>query len=212
MKIKNAILITMLMFFVGESNAFWPWIHTGKITRPVLEQEGFESEAIWYIGTANSLVDIHQFSPQLHADDNMLGDASFELRERRKSVIEKLKACDGDAAREHFGQALHTVQDIYSHSNAVDDGLEGLLSGDLILNHLSNSTADCIPILLGVIRSFNSSELVTGYFGGQPDDVPFQTCTHTILNKDGFPSNDGLPHFEAVQAAKAGTLNYLNLI
>jgi hypothetical protein len=125
-KIFYMILIMSSVIY-QQAIAFSVHTHEHTISAHVLEIEGFSSVALFEVNQANANVDLHQFEPTFHADNDLLGGASFRLRTKRNDVVNSLLACEGDIARQHLGQAFHTLQDIYSHSNAIDDNLIPLL-------------------------------------------------------------------------------------
>src|SRR5262249_48329879 len=53
------------------------------------------------------------------ADNTMLAAPSTRLRTKRTQIGNALNACNRRGALSLLGEALHTTQDIYSHSNSI---------------------------------------------------------------------------------------------
>lgn len=180
-----------------------------QITREVLQGQGFDEDSAEVVADANGGTDLSEASSDAaHADNNMLAPASQRLIQKRTDVGNSLNACRRVEALKAFGQALHTVQDIYSHSNSVDNGhaIPDLLS-------LSNGTAPCS------LPGFAPGGLVTGYFnltgfftGNQCRSMPAGMCCHRDLNKDEPEANNGARHGAALDAARGATGTYLQLV
>ncbi|MEO6195810.1 MAG: hypothetical protein ABIS20_22550 [Thermoanaerobaculia bacterium] len=188
--------------------AFERGIHS-DITTNILESMGFDADSASLAAGANSETDIFEFyNSSAHADNNQLAGASERLRNKRREVGESLNICRRGQALKRFGQALHTVQDIYSHSNSIDNGI-GIPD---ILN-MANGTAPC------ALPDFAPTGLVTGYFsslgfitGNQCRFMGPNLCCHYDLNKDSPTKPNGARHPAARAAAEAATSNYLNLV
>jgi len=87
----------------------------------------FQPKAIVEIRTANSKSDsvLGDFwNPEVHFDNEALPACSTRLINLREGVVKALvvgdAAPDGVEARKLLGQALHTLQDFYAHSNWVE--------------------------------------------------------------------------------------------
>jgi hypothetical protein len=138
---KKVLVVPLGLALLGASAvafAFERDIHSA-ITTGVLEGKGFDADSASLAAEANSQTDIFEFySSSAHADNNQLGGASERLRSKRREIGEALNICRRSQALERFGQALHTVQDIYSHSNSIDNGI-----GIPDILSMTNGTAAC---------------------------------------------------------------------
>ena len=95
---------------------------------------GFTEEALEEIADENEAVDSRfsgsaaLFAPERHFTNETFAASTGRLVTLRQEVIDKALAGDGTAARKALGQALHTVQDFYSHSNWVESGNPSIVS------------------------------------------------------------------------------------
>lgn len=83
----------------------------------------FTQSAIDEVRTANGLVDYLGFLfSKFHFDDEEFPDASQRIIDKLEETVQALKEDppDGEDARDALGEALHTVQDFYSHSSWVE--------------------------------------------------------------------------------------------
>ena len=215
-----AVLAAANLLVLGlPLQAFDPGIHETTITESVLTGRGFDADSADEVGDSNFWTDTFEASSaDAHADNNQLGPASTRLRSKMRTIRDSLAACERRDALDALGEALHTVQDVYSHSNSVDNGI----AIPDILN-MSNGTARCDPA-----ANFAPGGLVTGYFSvsgflagliarppnprGQCIGKPANDCCHFDLNKDNSGKPNGGRHGAAVDAAKAATGNYLDLV
>ncbi len=94
------------------------------------QRVAFSQEAIEEIVAANLATDYvwYQAAPAYHFDDEELGASSQRLVSLRQEVVAELLApCPpGLRARLRLGEALHTLQDFYAHSNWVELGNAGI--------------------------------------------------------------------------------------
>lgn len=145
------------------------------------------------IADANAEVDMDTFHSAKHFDgENFVGGQAFITETCLPRVHFALDNGDADAARRAFGQALHTVQDFYSHSNWVELGnatantqlgRPGMVIGNTA-GALETTCQACIDPQLPVecpdcTNNLVTTKLTSGYFGGE--DVvkpgPFK-CSH----------------------------------
>lgn len=184
------------------------------LTEALLRGEGFDEDSADEVGDSNYWTDV--FEPHVsaaHADNNQLGAASQRLVDKRTAIGDALNACRRRDALDALGEALHTVQDIFSHSNAVDNG------HPVDLLHLVDGSASCNPA-----TNFAPGGLVTGYFDltgflltwpfpqGQCFFKPDNWCCHLDLNKDSPDERNGGRHGEALRRAGVASKEYLDLV
>jgi hypothetical protein len=212
------VLIVQLVFVAGTFplQAFDPGIHE-TVSEDVLRDRGFDADSADEVGDSNYYTDTFEPSnAAAHADANQLGAASARLRAKRTTIGDSLNSCKRRDALDALGEALHTVQDTYSHSNAVDNGIA---IPDLL--GMVNGTAACSP------PNFAPGGLVTGYFSvsgylrglipprnprGQCSSTPANACCHYDLNKDNTGAQNGTRHGAALAAAATATGTYLDLV
>lgn len=202
-------LVFLLSLVVSSpSFAFKMGIHD-TITRDELTNSGFDEDTADEVADSNYWTDL--FEPDnaaAHADNNQLGAASGRLIEKRDLIGDSLAACKRRDALDAFGEALHTVQDVFSHSNSVDNNhaVPDLLG-------MSDGTAVC-----DAANNFAPGGLVTGYFNltgylnplqTQCSGMPSGWCCHRDLNKDDAGEPNGARHPAAVTAARGATQQYL---
>lgn len=198
-------------------HAFDPSIHE-TVSETVLAGRGFDADSADEVGDSNYYTDTAEPSNAgAHADANQLGAASTRLRAKRTTISDSLNQCKRRDALDALGEALHTVQDTYSHSNAVDNNIA---IPDLL--GMVNGTAACNPA-----TNFAPGGLVTGYFSvsgyinglipprdprGQCSTTPANSCCHYDLNKDNTGAQNGARHGAARAAAATATGTYLDLV
>lgn len=161
-------------------------------------------EEVW---KANAEVDHNQVDGFWHFDGE-----SFVTGKRRVSglmagVIRSLQAEDAAGARQQLGQALHTIQDFYSHTNFIESGNRGayraIWSGDVpfgVLAAPQDVTCEPCELVHDPISGTDSldcstnivtSKLTSGYYGGENEVAPHnQKCRHGGLFDNG-PGPDG---------------------
>ncbi len=159
---KKIILITLVILpftIVKPSFAFEPLYHR-IITTDALDQDGFDNQSIITVYDRNTWVDIDDPGvDEAHGDNDELADTSTRLRNFRGEIINDLASCKRDSALLKLGEALHTVQDIYSHTNAVDNNLLFEIQGENMLN-MQDGTSVCS----GEDGVFKPTGLVSGHF------------------------------------------------
>jgi hypothetical protein len=192
-------------------------------------------KAINGIAAANSNVDDdYGAESAAHFDaENFAGAQVFILR-RYWTLRAALESSNADGARVALGEALHTIQDFYSHSNWLEMGnanphpvvgRAGSVSGGA-----SRDEPTCQDCELGVLCNDCGENLITvkltsGYFGGQDREKPGdQKCSHggpfdsTVfpfgfgINKDSIDCNispHGYLHDAAAEVAKEATKRFI---
>ena len=157
-------------------------------------------KAIEQIAEANAAVDEDQFLSAKHFDaENFPGGQNFVLA-NRKLVVSTIQQDSAGSARFYLGQALHTIQDFYSHSNWVELG-NGSPQGQLgVVGAAIGGTApptlgtcvNCIPTFPGLCPDCSGNlvtgMLTSGYYGGEDRTKPSSLkCSHGGL-KDSSSS------------------------
>ena len=98
-----------------------------------LDQEFFSTsrltksmkKAIEEIWEANAAVDEDQDHSAKHFDGENFNGGKARVVDLEQAVVSALQAENGAGARMSLGQALHTIQDFYAHSNYVEAGNSG---------------------------------------------------------------------------------------
>jgi len=201
-----ALLQIAALLWAPNAWAFKQGYHE-QITEAILLGRGFDADSADEAGDSNYWTDVFEStSDAAHGDNNQLGAASARMRQKRTEIGDALNRCERRSALDRLGEALHTVQDVYSHSNSIDNGfpIPDPLS-------LANGTANC------ALPNFAPGGLISGYFsvGGfmtfnQCRGIPANMCCHRDLNKDAPGENNGARHTPALNAARGGTQTYLD--
>jgi hypothetical protein len=188
--------------------------------------------AIEQIANENAKVDDEcslRLSCQVHAENHFDGESFPEGQQRiiqlEKALISAMSTNSTDSARQSLGQALHTLQDFYSHSNWIENN-NGTPNPDLYNDDPAKKLtrlADNVPTCL--VSELTTTGLTSGYFSGlnyaenRPKPNPAK-CSHggpfdystplnlrsvAGINKDSSSSAFS-PHFDQhVTAAKVAT-------
>lgn len=249
MHFYRACVLALLVATSPPAQCFLPaasGIGHGKITRdgiaPIAEtiqssQRRFTEAAIAEIVIANIEEDKIQ-SPERHFDGDKFRVSSGRLVVLKEEILKTLGEGDGSDARELLGQALHPLQDYYSHTSHIDAG--GPFS-TIVNPSLGVETFGHTPDPNGTCSNFfvfggpSTSAQTSGYYAidgifplpGQTYSAcsaPDNKCSHGNslaagplfpcgLNKDSEARPN---HVLAVQLATASTTEYvlqvLNLI
>jgi hypothetical protein len=132
------LLLLLSTIQVPKASAFGSVEHE-TITKEVLKKFGFSSDTIEKVAGANldqdSIVCYGPLCPGIsntevpdYHGDRLSGETSLQAFNRLRNFISKAKSwvknnltnCDVEKAWIALGQALHALQDFYSHSNFVD--------------------------------------------------------------------------------------------
>lgn len=156
------------------------------------EKRTFSPDALHEIQSSVVFVDnviVGEFGDAVaHCDDETLPECFQRVIDKREKVLNLLKrgTPDGKQARKVLGQALHTIQDFYSHSNWVHN--PGPNKGDINRDFgvtgpkktLGTDRATCIEggLFEGnhVLTGDGITEITTGYF--RKGGVPANKCNH----------------------------------
>jgi len=182
----------------------------------------FTSEAIQEIAAADDEVDagVGFLEPVPHCDDEELIACSSRVLNLRAQIVAAVSDPanrDVAAARQLLGQALHTVQDFYAHSNWVNNPGPSNTSinpdlGVAVIPQLREDQQTCVDDVTndGVLTAFGLTDITTGYFGTTPPGK----CAHGVIPGAGINKDyPGRPFYEeAFQLAIAATTAYANLI
>ncbi len=194
-------------------------------------------KAIEQIADANAEVDQDQFTSAKHVDGESFPEGQTRLTSLRQGVVNALATNDATGARSSLGQALHTIQDFYSHSNWIELGNgaphPALGRGGAIARLAANvptcraCTGGLPPVLCpDCSANLLTGSLTSGYYSGEDRVKPnAQKCSHggffdgsstgffgEGINKDSidceFSPHNGL-HGAAASVAKDATKQFI---
>ncbi|SEN08569.1 Heterokaryon incompatibility protein Het-C [Stigmatella aurantiaca] len=138
------------------------------------------------VSKANAEVDDDQTNGFKHFDGESFTAGKQRLVTLFEGVRESLRAEDATAARRQLGQALHTLQDFYSHSNWIESGRSGALpslwrSGEALPPPAAADAPTCKAcewvllsdgsLLVDCGDNLLTPLLTTGFYGGE-NEVP----------------------------------------
>jgi von Willebrand factor A domain-containing protein 7 len=182
--------------------------------------------AIKEIVTANGYTDKWEvFSSSAHFDDEDFSGGQKRLAQKIADIIASLNAGKISKAREALGQALHAVQDFYSHSNWVETraGIyEDLGRGGPLTVASGPTCLDC-PDDSGCENNLILPvQWTSGYFSAVFSKKPTGKCSHGGskdrtsgahplggINKDTSNSPHGALHHSAAAAAVLASKRFL---
>ncbi|EPS45364.1 hypothetical protein H072_615 [Dactylellina haptotyla CBS 200.50] len=152
------------------------------------------NNAIDEIATANGMVDNDQTDGALHFDGESFTQAQERLLDLANQTIRFTKEEQYHTARSTIGQALHTLQDFYSHSNWIElllaQGVDlvphpGVGVSGAMLYPLSSNISTCNQCnYMGECGhchdNLETGSLTSGYYSGQPNYKKPQAgkCSH----------------------------------
>jgi hypothetical protein len=161
------------------------------------------------------------FHPERHFTNESFAASSARLKNLKSQIVANVKADppDGDEARKLLGQALHTLQDFYAHSNWVELGNSGI-NTDLGRNEMTDpaATLQACPTDSGTLGPNGGGGLTSAYYLGAAGCGPLPhpgKCYHGVrfncggINKDE-PGRAG--HGAAVSVATAATKDYVEQV
>jgi hypothetical protein len=150
----------------------------------------FTDKAIEEVMTANQNTDecvSCQFHSEYHFDGENFSGGSQRLVDLKNAILADLsgRSPNGAKARQHLGQALHTLQDFFAHSTRVENGLSGLdaLLGASAFSGVGKTIATCLGADPGTLAP-GFAGLTSGYF---PLPSP---CNGSILANKCRHGND----------------------
>lgn len=199
---------------------------TATFSERALEQISDANEAVDDITSGSAAL----FSPERHFTNETFQKSTQRLIDLREEVLELVRrdVPDGNTARIRLGQALHTVQDFYSHSNWVELGNTGINSvfGTSTLANPAGTLQPCSddPMTLDSGGGGgNSSAYYLGILGCNTAQLPAGKCFHgnytascVGINKDldaAGAEDEGVAqspfHDQAAAVAKDATRAYV---
>lgn len=139
----------------------------------------FSERALDQVSRANNAMDGRSnwalSDPEKHFTNERFADSSSRLMNLKSEIIANLKAAtpNGDQARTLLGNALHAVQDFYSHANWVELGNSGINTalGRSVMSDPPLSLHTC-PDNPHTLASGSGGGLTSAYFVGGPDFIP----------------------------------------
>jgi hypothetical protein len=193
---KLAAAVTLFLLVAVPVFAFKVPIHL-EITKTVLKTISkmvgsntyqFTDKAVEEVMKANQNTDECikcQFHSEFHFDAENFSGGSKRLVDLKNQILKDLSGSspNGAKAREHLGQAFHTLQDFFAHSNRVEAGL-GTLDAKLGVStftgqSLSDKACPNDPAVLG---DKGLTTATSGYF-----PLP------SILHPTASPCNGTIP-------------------
>src|SRR5260221_6284367 len=144
----------------------------------------FTDKAIEEVMKANQNTDeciSCQFHSEFHFDGENFTGGSQRLVDLKNQVLKDLSGSspNGAKAREHLGQAFHTLQDFFAHSSRVENGLSGFDNnlGVRVFSGLLPTVQTCPtnPAVLG------TTSITSGYFplpSPCNGSIPAGKCRH----------------------------------
>ena len=248
---RNAVILVCLLllgFLLGMPspalafNITLPDVHQ-DITKQVLENyhvdgvDGrFSNDAIQIIVQANRSVDNNQNDSALHFDNENFIRGGERVKKLKEEIIARVQEAlaSGSTATQaihtRLGQALHTVQDFYAHSNWVElqnqeNNGDPMINKELGRGEISNvadeNTPTC-PTDASILGGAGLKQLTSGYYKNAascslPDGINPGKCIHgPLLNLSCSGINKDKPGRRGYETAKAlavkATEDYLDQI
>jgi uncharacterized repeat protein (TIGR01451 family) len=189
-------------------------------------------KAIETIADENAKVDGDQKTAAKHFDGESFPEGQARLTGLFTNITTSLSISNAQGAREALGQALHTLQDFYSHSNWIESGNlfpnPAVGTPGVFINRLADNvpTCDGCVTCLGCLNNIITTELTSGYYSGEDRAKPNSNkCSHggpldfSVLsggiNKDSSlctRSPHFFLHFIAASVAKEATKHFIRSI
>jgi len=196
-------------------------LRSRRVSSP-LGELAFGERAIFEIQDANIKQDEDQGNPKFHFDNNDLAAASEYIKELKEQVLLDLKTAQPSAerateVRKKFGQALHALQDFYSHTNWVNRPGGGAISKSLGRLVLDNEPANplfgnwhCDPLFYSIILS--NENLFSGWAIGPLFSFapPAGECIHGLVGNGIHKDWPGRQGFERAKSlAQEATIEFV---
>jgi hypothetical protein len=139
-----------------------------------------------------------------HFYNERFADATERLIQLKAEIVADP---DPDSARETFGQALHTLQEFYSHTNWVELG-SGVIETKLGREIIPDANSSAVMCSNGVLSDSGLTDLTSSY-NRINRRVPDGKCSRDDLDKEDSDN----PMFAAARAlAVEATADYLEQI
>lgn len=121
----SALLLLAVACVLVPSSAFDPALGHIPATIDALTSLGFCDKIAEQVGQENKQTDFWEaLVPEAHCDGDTIVECHARILRLRQTVVDRLEnyqpgsfASITDSPWEALGQALHTLQDFYSHSN-----------------------------------------------------------------------------------------------
>lgn len=123
--LTSAIAVLSSFLSVNAFRSRGGFVVHRDITRSAIESEFVDQDALERMLQANDNVDREPklSDNALHFDNEDFQHSTQRLAENLNAGIQSLGTCDRASALNSFGEALHSLQDFYSHSNWVENHL-----------------------------------------------------------------------------------------
>jgi len=192
---KLSTAVAMFLLVAVPLFAFKVPIHL-EITKTVLKAISktvgsntyqFTDKAIEEVMKANQNTDeciSCQFHSEFHFDGENFTGGSQRLVDLKNQILKDLsgKSPNGAKAREHLGQAFHTLQDFYAHSNRVEANLSSLDSKLGVSTFTGQTLTDqACPGNPAVLGGAGLTIATSGYFplpSPCNGSIPANKCRH----------------------------------
>ncbi|XP_056092826.1 von Willebrand factor A domain-containing protein 7-like [Rhinichthys klamathensis goyatoka] len=189
--------------------------------------KGFQ-QAIKTVCSSNAWVDFHHASDaEYHFDDEKFFGGWILIQNSVRAVKAAAKEKNYETARKLLGEALHPLQDFYSHSNWIELGnrfpYSNLIRPDRPIDNIAGEkrptcrNCDGDACINNILEDINEEgKLTSGYFLSRPPEK----CSHGGvadisswfkggINKDTQSSSHGNLHDDAATVAIAATRQLL---
>lgn len=249
-----ALTVSIILIVCHGTQAFEPWknghwfgnadpgdaSHESITEQAITEfctQQQFRpgKDALEEIEVGNGETDINYlFIALVHFDDESLRGGQLRLQKIKGQISSCMSASNLEGARRALGEAFHTIQDFYSHSNWVETNgpiggppiiFMGLGTGGTPPGGIATGQTcfDCATYD-GCQDNLVDYKWTSGYFsianilakpsgkcshGGPKDATRFRSA-YGGINKDQRSSPHGYLHFKAAAEAKEATKLFLN--
>lgn len=147
------------------------------------------------IVSANIHVDDDQKSPWKHFDNESFSEGQTWITAQKQTAVQLARQRRFADARWHLGQALHAIQDFYSHSNWIELGNrvihEHLGQDDYLFQNPAPDRQACVKgnVLI-------TDTLTSGYYSDSAADIPAHKCLHgEVRQGNGIAKDSGLYTF-----------------
>ena len=249
-----ALTVSIILIVCQDTQAFEPWKNSRNFVFGTADPNDQSHESITeqaynelqiyrqrdvleQIVLANGNTDYDElFSDVAHFDDASFRGSQLRLQRLVNTIRSCMSASNLSGARSALGQALHTVQDFYSHSNWVETNnpfghdpiiFLGLAEPNIFppggLADTKERTCYNCATPDGCQDNLVNNKWTSGYFSiANIFGKPVNKCSHGGekdatrlfpayggINKDKQSSPHGFLHFKAAQEAKEATKRFL---